>query len=129
LKAKLARWGNSLALRLPAEVVRDFGLKEGQAVELEAKKPNLEIKTERPVVNGIPVYTLEELVAEMKRLGPENRPELVDWGPDVGAEIIDDDYSRGLIGPGSGGSGVGGSQADKRRRAVRRPARRRAHGP
>jgi antitoxin MazE len=128
MKAKLARWGNSLALRLPAEVVRDFGLKEGQAVELEAKKPNLEIKTERPVVNGIPVYTLEELVAEMKRLGPENRPELVDWGPDVGAEIIDDDYSRGLIGPGSRGSSMGGSQADKRPRTVRRAARRRAHG-
>jgi|SRR5215207_4859860 len=76
----------------------------------------------------IPVYTLEEIVAEMKRLGLANRPELVDWGPDVGAEIIDDDYSRGLIGPGSGGSGVGGPQADKRPRAVRRPARRRAHG-
>jgi antitoxin MazE len=128
MKAKLARWGNSLALRLPAEVVRDFGLKEGQMVELSPNKPTLEIRTERPVVNGMPVYTLEELVAEMKRLGPESRPELVDWGPDVGAEIIDDDYSRGLVGPGSRGSGVGGPQANKRPRAVRRPARRRAHG-
>jgi antitoxin MazE len=34
----------------------------------------------------------------MRRLGPENEPEMVDWGPDVGAEIIDDDaYSRGEI--------------------------------
>ena len=97
MKAKLSRWGNSLALRIPAEVVRDFGLKEGQVVELDAKKPNLEIKTERPMRNGVPIYTLEELVAEMKRLGPENEPELVDWGPDRGAEIIDDEYSRGEI--------------------------------
>ncbi len=38
----------------------------------------------------------EYLIAEMRRLGPENEPEMVDWGPDVGAEIIDDDaYSRG----------------------------------
>ncbi len=38
------------------------------------------------------------LIAEMRRLGPENEPEMVDWGPDVGAEIIDDDaYSRGEI--------------------------------
>jgi antitoxin MazE len=40
---------------------------------------------------------LEEMVAEMKRLGPENEPETVDWGPDRGAEIIDDAYSRGEI--------------------------------
>jgi len=40
----------------------------------------------------------ENLIAEMRRLGPENEPEMVDWGPDVGAEIIDDDaYSRGEI--------------------------------
>lgn len=30
--------------------------------------------------------TLEEIVAEIKRLGPKNEPETVDWGPDVGSE-------------------------------------------
>jgi antitoxin MazE len=95
MKAKIARWGNSLALRLPAEVVRDFGLKEGQVVELNANKPTIEIKTERPrTAQGIPIYTLEELVAEMKRLGPQNQSAAIDWGPDVGSEIIDDEYSR-----------------------------------
>ena len=98
MKAKIARWGNSLALRLPAEVVRDFGLEEGQVVELTPNKPTIEIKTERPrTAQGIPIYTLEELVAEMKRLGPQNEPPMVDWGPDVGSEIIDDEYSRGEI--------------------------------
>jgi len=29
----IARWGNSLALRLPAEVVRSIGIKEGDSVE------------------------------------------------------------------------------------------------
>ncbi len=34
----------------------------------------------------------------MKRLGgPDDDPETVDWGPDVGSEIIDDAYSRGEI--------------------------------
>jgi antitoxin MazE len=98
MKAKISRWGNSLALRLPAEVVRDFDLKEGQVVELNPARPNIEIKTERPRNSqGIPIYTLEELVAEMKRLGPENEPPMVEWGPDVGSEIIDDEYSRGEI--------------------------------
>jgi antitoxin MazE len=31
----------------------------------------------------------------MKRLRPENQPELVDWGPDTPGERIDDEYSRG----------------------------------
>jgi antitoxin MazE len=96
MKAKIARWGNSLALRLPAEVVRDFGLHEGQVVDLTPTKPTIEIKTERPrTAQGLPIYTLEELVAEMKRLGPENQSKTIDWGPDVGSEIIDDEHSRG----------------------------------
>jgi antitoxin MazE len=42
---------------------------------------------------------LEEMVAEMARLGPSCEPELVEWGPDRGSEIIDDAYSRGEIAP------------------------------
>lgn len=97
MKAKVARWGNSLALRLPAQVVRELGLKEGQLVEISPRKPGIEIGTQRPVVNGIPVYTIEELVAEAKKLGPGSEPETVEWGPDRGSEIIDDEYSRGEI--------------------------------
>jgi len=37
------------------------------------------------------------MVAEAKRLGPENEPPTLDWGPDRGSEIIDDAYSRGEI--------------------------------
>ncbi len=35
MKLQLARWGNSLAVRLPAECVRAAGLKEGDDVEAE----------------------------------------------------------------------------------------------
>lgn len=102
MQTRIARWGNSLAVRLPAEVVRELGLSEGQTVDLKPNRPNLEIaprQTGRRYVNGIPVYTLEELVADMDRLGPDAVPPLLDWGPDVGAEIIDDAYSRGEITP------------------------------
>jgi antitoxin MazE len=37
------------------------------------------------------------MLAEMDRLGPENEPETIDWGPDRGSEIIDDAYSSGEI--------------------------------
>jgi len=33
---QIARWGNSLAVRLPAALVRELGLKEGDRVELVA---------------------------------------------------------------------------------------------
>jgi antitoxin MazE len=46
-------------------------------------------------------YRLEDPLAAIDRLAPDDRPEVMDWGPDVGAEIIDDDYNRGL-GPTSG---------------------------
>ncbi len=33
---KVAKWGNSLAVRIPKDVVDAFGLSEGDEVELEA---------------------------------------------------------------------------------------------
>lgn len=44
---KIAKWGNSLAVRIPADVVRALGLKEGDPVELKAVEPGvLEIARE-----------------------------------------------------------------------------------
>jgi antitoxin MazE len=31
---QVAKWGNSLAVRLPAKLVRDLGLKEGDEIDL-----------------------------------------------------------------------------------------------
>ncbi|HEY0628725.1 MAG TPA: AbrB/MazE/SpoVT family DNA-binding domain-containing protein [Sphingomicrobium sp.] len=33
---QVAKWGNSLAVRIPADVARELGLKEGDEVELRA---------------------------------------------------------------------------------------------
>lgn len=33
---QVARWGNSLAVRIPADVARTLGLKEGDDIELRA---------------------------------------------------------------------------------------------
>ena len=33
LNLQVAKWGNSLAVRIPAEVVRRIGIKEGDSVE------------------------------------------------------------------------------------------------
>jgi antitoxin MazE len=38
--AKIARWGNSLALRIPAVVVEALGLKEGDDIRVRASGPD-----------------------------------------------------------------------------------------
>ena len=35
MKLQVSKWGNSLAMRLPAEVVHRFGLREGDAAKAE----------------------------------------------------------------------------------------------
>jgi antitoxin MazE len=95
MKVKVARWGNSLGVRLPKAAVEAAGVVAGSDLELSVEggefrlKPQAAPKTSRQL--------LEEMVEEMRRVGPGNEPELVDWGPDRGSEIIDDDYSRGKI--------------------------------
>lgn len=37
---QVARWGNSLAVRLPAAVVRELGLREGDDIEIDIAGPN-----------------------------------------------------------------------------------------
>jgi antitoxin MazE len=88
MRIQISKWGNSTALRLPKAVVDELGLKPGQEMELSVEGGEARL---RPVRKQ-PFYRIEDLVAEMKRLGPQNEPPLEDWGPGAGAEIIDDDY-------------------------------------
>lgn len=89
----IAKWGNSSAIRLPKAVMEELGLKQGQKLQLTVKdgKGIIEAVPERPKK-----VTLEWIIAEMKRLGPENAPETVEWAF-IPEEAIDDEYSRGEI--------------------------------
>jgi antitoxin MazE len=101
MRTTIARWGNSTALRLPKAIVDELRLKPGQQVEVTVEGSEARLKPVRA-----PRVTLEELMAEADRIGWENAPETIDWGPDVGSEIIDDEYSRGEIIPGPDGMPV-----------------------
>jgi antitoxin MazE len=85
-QVQISKWGNSSAIRLPKAVLDELGLKPGQTVELTVKDGRGIIEPSRPKN-----VTLEWILSEMKRLGPENEPELVDWGPDRGRERFYDD--------------------------------------
>lgn len=80
MQVQIARWGNSLGLRVPKDIAARIGLREGARVELTAEGDKIVISVARPV------YTLEELLADMT---PEDIHEAFDWGPDVGCEIVE----------------------------------------
>lgn len=88
---QIAKWGNSAAIRLPKAVLEELGLKPGQSVELTVKDGKGIIEPARPKK-----ITLEWIISETRRLGPENAPETVEWAP-IPEEMIDDEYSRGEI--------------------------------
>lgn len=55
---QVAKWGNSLAVRLPAELVRELGLREGDEITLRAEAGGFAMRREaRP----------EEVLAGLRR--------------------------------------------------------------
>lgn len=80
-KVVISKWGNSSAIRLPKAMMEDLGLKNGSVVRLEKRNGAISVV---PETRRIP--TIREMVEEMERLGFENEPDTVDWGPDVGSE-------------------------------------------
>jgi antitoxin MazE len=88
MQVRIAKWGNSLAVRLPKAIAEDLGLTEGQPVDVAIDKGAVRLKPSPAQVR------LSDLVAEARRLGPAAQPEIVAWGRDVGAETIEDAYSK-----------------------------------
>lgn len=104
MKVQVAKWGNSTAVRLPQAIVRQLGLKSGMTLEVSVEDGAVKLAPEANEAGLAPLrkaepepfpVTKEWLLAEAKRLGGlENAPEDDwDWGPDVGSEIIYDDYN------------------------------------
>lgn len=53
---QVAKWGNSLAVRLPAGLVREMGLKEGDRIELAAAEGHLTVRrqpTPAEILDGL----------------------------------------------------------------------------
>lgn len=91
MKVKVAKWGNSLGVRLPKAAADAAGLHPGTEVDIMIEGFDLRLK---PITRSVR-YRLEDMIAEMKRLGGESAPETVDWGADRGSENIADAYTRG----------------------------------
>lgn len=76
MKAKIAKWGNSLAVRLPKHLADELQLVPGRDVEIAKDGTRLTIET----VPGpkIPHYRLEDLLAQIQP--GQHPPPLEDWG-------------------------------------------------
>ena len=77
MRVRVSRWGNSLAIRIPASFSREVRIEAGDAVELQVEDGLLVIEPVRTT------YTLDELVAGITE---ENRHDKTEWGPPVGGE-------------------------------------------
>ncbi len=80
MQGQVARWGNSLGVRIPKDIAKRVGLSEGAKVEIEASGAQVVITLARPH------YHLADLLAGMS---PDALREAFDWGGDVGREAVE----------------------------------------
>ena len=77
LHARIAKWGNSLGVRIPKSVAKEVGFDEGSTVEVKVSGRNLVLA---PAHRD---YSLNELI---EGITPKNRHGETDWGAPVGNE-------------------------------------------
>jgi antitoxin MazE len=77
MRTSIAKWGNSLAVRLPRQVAEAANLQEGAEVEITLDDGKLMIVPQRPR------YQLSELLAGYK---PKHRHAEQEWGKPKGKE-------------------------------------------
>jgi antitoxin MazE len=77
-KTQLAKWRNSLGLRLPKSVALEAQLAEGDTVDVSVDNGAIVIRPARPR------YTLDELV---ERITSRNRHRETDWSTPQGHEV------------------------------------------
>jgi len=85
ITTKIAKWGNSLALRIPHGIAEKYRFSEGAFVTVRGMRTGALIT---PVFQRRTRNKLPTLKAALAKFTPE-MTELVDWGKDIGKEIIE----------------------------------------
>jgi antitoxin MazE len=80
MHVQIARWGNSLGLRIPKDLAAQTGLRAGTRVEIAAEGDRIVIRPARRR------YALADL---LEGVTPEAMREAFDWGADRGREIVE----------------------------------------
>jgi antitoxin MazE len=77
---QIAKWGNSLAVRIPAAHAKELGLAENTKAELSVQNGKLVLTP----LDEVPNFDLDALVAQIT---DENRHAEIETGPAVGEEF------------------------------------------
>lgn len=77
---QFARWGNSLALRIPNAFAKELAVQEGKRADVQIRDGALVVTP----VDVVPIYDLNKLIAAMT---PENLHDEWDTGEPVGNEF------------------------------------------
>jgi antitoxin MazE len=78
----LKRWGNSLAVRIPASAAAKLALAEGQEIEVEVEDGTLTVRPH----TAIRRFSRERYLQQLRESKLEQHP-LVDFGEPQGSEI------------------------------------------
>ena len=79
MQTRLAKWGNSLAVRIPAAFAEEVALRDGDTVELTAENGALVIRNRAPALRMADILPL---------ITDDNLHAPVDFGPPVGKELL-----------------------------------------
>ena len=77
MEAMVQKWGNSLGIRIPNLIVREFSLKNGSVVNINDNGNEIVI---RPIRK-------KRLLEMLDKINDQNLHQEVDWGKPVGKEI------------------------------------------
>lgn len=80
MTATIAKWGNSLALRIPKDAARQLGFAEGTQVDLVLEDQALVVRPATPV----PDFKLDDLIDGITE---DNRHAETETGAPVGNEV------------------------------------------
>ncbi len=80
MNAKVQKWGNSLAIRIPRALARESHLSQGCTVDIRVVDGRIVVEPQQP-----PEYDLEDL---LRKVTKENVHKEVSTGTPVGKEAI-----------------------------------------
>lgn len=80
MNTKIQKSGNSFSLYLPQFIIKKAKIKKGSEVSVDFQDDKIIITPSKKTL------TLKEM---LKSVSKNNRPELIDFGEDVGREVID----------------------------------------
>lgn len=79
MSTTIQKWGNSLGVRLPLDLTRRYGLRQGSSVRIVAAKENIMLE---PL--SAPRLSLKAMVGKISK---KNLHQEFSWGKQVGKEV------------------------------------------